>query len=75
MTKNDIGFKAGVIWHLLANRGALNIREIGEATNYKEVFIVLALGWLAREDNIRFFKKQDILHIELINYPIPEIYY
>ena len=74
MYKHDIGINSGVIWHLLSDNGALSIREIGELTNYKEAFILLSLGWLARENKIRFFEKDGMVHVELIH-NITEIYY
>lgn len=70
MYKHDIGTKAGTIWHLLANHGAMNIREIGEKTNSKESLILLALGWLARENKVVFYEKHTVLHFELSNSPI-----
>ena len=75
MYKNDVGINAGVIWHLLSENGAMSIREIGEHTNYKEVFIFLALGWLARENKILFFEKHEVLYVELMNLPASEIYF
>ena len=75
MYKNDIGIDAGAIWHLLADKGAMSIREIGEHTNYREAFIMLALGWLARENKIRFFEKHEVLYVELNNYPVSEMYF
>jgi hypothetical protein len=67
MLKNDIGINAGEIWHLLDEKGALSIREIGEYTNFRESFIYYSLGWLARENKVRFFEKGDIICVELIN--------
>lgn len=74
MLKGDIGINAGVIWHLLCDKGALSIRQIGEFTDYKEIMIILAVGWLARENKIRFFMENEQIYIELINCP-SDIYY
>ena len=74
MYKNDIGINSGVIWHLLSDKGALSIREIGEYTNYREAFILLSLGWLARENKIRFFEKNEMVYVELIH-TISDMYY
>ena len=74
MLKNDIGINAGVIWHLLREKGNLTIREIGEYTHFRESFIYYSLGWLARENKIRFIEKGDSMHIELIN-NFTETYY
>lgn len=72
--KNDVGSDAGRIWHLLSERGILSIRKIGEMTSYRESFIFLALGWLARENKVRFLVKSGDLHVEL-NAPFTERYY
>jgi hypothetical protein len=65
MYQTDIGINAGVIWRLLSEKGELSIREIGEFTNYRESFLFLALGWLAREDKIRFYEKEGVLYVRL----------
>ena len=65
MYKSDVGINADVIWNLLSEKGKLSIREIGELTNFREPFIYLALGWLSREDKIRFFDKNGMVYIEL----------
>lgn len=74
MYKNDIGINAGVIWHLLSEKGVLSIREIGELTNYRESFIHFSLGWLSREDKIRFLEKEGMMYVEL-NHFISEMYF
>ena len=74
MLKKDIGINAGTIWHLLAEKKGLSIREIGELTNHKEGTIILSLGWLARENKIKFTEKRDGLFVEL-NHSSSEMYY
>ncbi len=67
MLKNDIGINAGVIWQILSEQEQLSLREIGELTNYKDVMIFYALGWLAEEHKIRFLIREDITYVELVN--------
>jgi hypothetical protein len=74
MYKTDIGINAGVIWRLLSEKGKLSIREIGELTNFRETFLMLSLGWLAREDKINFVETREMLYIEL-SQPTVEMYY
>jgi hypothetical protein len=74
MYKTDIGINAGAIWRLLSEKGELSVREIGEITHYRETFLLLALGWLAREDKIRFFEEGGWMYVELIN-SFPEAYF
>ena len=74
MIKNDIEINAKTINHLLFDKGELSIRQISELTGYEERMIILAIGWLARENKIRFFEKEDNIHIEL-NHRISEMYF
>ena len=74
MYKNDTGINAGVIWRLLSEKGELTIREIGEITDFKEPFISLALGWLLREDKIRFYDKNGVVYVEL-SHNISDFYF
>lgn len=59
------GDTAGRIWRLLAERGRLSIRKIGELTSLNEATIYLGLGWLARENKIDFHKRSGMLYVEL----------
>jgi len=67
MVKNDIGINAGVIWHLLADKGAVSIFGLRKHSDIKATDVFLALGWLAREDKIRFFEKEGEIYVELKN--------
>ena len=67
MNKNDIGNNAGVIWRLLEKYGVMSINEIEKYALMQQTNIILALGWLARENKINFFVKDDVLHVELIH--------
>ncbi len=74
MIKDDIGLNAGTIWYLLSENDVLSIRQIGEMTSYDGVMITLALGWLARENKIRFNYKNEMLYVEL-NHSAADMYY
>ena len=71
MTKNDIGMKAGNIFLLLLEKGKMSIREIGDFTHDKDRIIFLALGWLLRENKVRFLDRNGLLCVE-INNPVAE---
>ena len=64
---NNQTVSLGLGYSLLREKGALSIREIGEYTHFHEPFIYYSLGWLARENKIRFFEKGDSVCVELIN--------
>lgn len=74
MIKNDIGINAGIIWQPLNEKGALPISEIETETKFSREYIFYALGWLARENNIVFFEKDDVMQVKLMNY-FSEMYF
>jgi hypothetical protein len=49
---SQIGETAGVIWHLLDERGPLTMAQLVKQTGEARDLVMLALGWLAREDKI-----------------------
>ncbi len=73
MLRNDIEVDALMIARLLSDSGTLTVRQIGEITGYREKMIILALGWLARENKIEFFEREETIYIKLKNYS--EMYY
>lgn len=74
MLKSDIGINAGTIWQLLSEKGILSVGELEELTGYKDSMILLALGWLARENKISFSVKDGSLFVELSK-GFSEMYY
>lgn len=55
MDKHIIGENAGVLWRLLStdSQRKWNFDEIKEITNFNDVELASAVGWLAREDKIQ----------------------
>jgi len=47
-----IGETAGAIWHALAEKGPLTIARLVKEIDAPRDVVLLALGWLAREDKI-----------------------
>ncbi|MFV0418891.1 MAG: winged helix-turn-helix domain-containing protein [Dysgonomonas sp.] len=74
MCELNIGKNAGIIWHLLSVEGQLNIRKIGEFTGLRDSTIILALGWLARENKVEITNQNDLLNFRLTAV-FSEIYY
>ncbi|WP_342382786.1 winged helix-turn-helix domain-containing protein [Bacteroides ovatus] len=74
MIKDTIGTDAGIIWQLLFEKNILSISEIEEHTSIDPFNMVLAIGWLARENKIHFLTENDTLYVELISTP-SDIYY
>lgn len=48
----QIGETAGVVWHLLSDKGSLSMAKLVKETGCPRDLVMLALGWLAREDKI-----------------------
>jgi len=67
MIKFDIGVNAGIIWHLLSEKGALTIDAIGELTGFERQELMLALGWLSRESKVDFSQQGEDLLVSLSN--------
>jgi len=65
MEKIKIGFDAGKIWHVIANKKSVKVLDLKESTKMEIKDIFLALGWLAREGRISFVKSgyEQTIHI------------
>lgn len=74
MTQTEIGVNAGILWKLLADKGLLSLREIGENTSLNVLSIGMALGWLSRENKLNFIEKNGTTYFELLSAPA-NIYY
>lgn len=54
MNSETIGTWAGAVWTTLNEKGAMTIKEIKKETKLREKDVYAALGWLAREDKVKF---------------------
>ncbi len=61
----EIGENAGKIWRLLDSQGQADISTITKVTDMKIEDIYSAIGWLSRENKIRFLCKEKQLMYEL----------
>jgi len=55
MIKNKIGENAGKIWNILNKNIEMNIKELKKVTNLYDKDLLLALGWLSRENKVFFW--------------------
>lgn len=74
MITRDIKINANTIWNLLSEKESVTIREISELTNFKESLILLALGWLSKENKITFSDRDGVLEVSLKSV-LTDIYY
>lgn len=58
MVTPSIGENAGKVWNALNKKGAMKISALKKTTRLDEKSLYLAIGWLAREDNVTFERKQ-----------------
>ena len=65
MNKSDIGINAGIIWHLLSEKGPLTVSELCKSSKLERDELMLASGWLARENKIEFFPHEKDLMVSL----------
>lgn len=63
MEKFRIGENAGRIWHVLNGVEDVTIRDLSHILSLSETDVALALGWLARENNVYISKKQETYFI------------
>ncbi|MDP4210169.1 MAG: winged helix-turn-helix domain-containing protein [Bacteroidota bacterium] len=67
MIKNEIGVTAVNISNLLDTCRELPVSDIGTLLKQEEEHVFIALGWLAREKKVFFFKEtNDVMKVCLI---------
>ncbi|MFP4116822.1 MAG: winged helix-turn-helix domain-containing protein [Candidatus Aenigmatarchaeota archaeon] len=55
--KDRIGELAGKIYHFLESNGEASMSQIAKNIDGPKSKTNMAIGWLAREDKLEFFKK------------------
>lgn len=64
MNKEKIGESAGIVWCTLSNNKC-SWEELVKATGLNPLELAAAIGWLAREDKIRFEPEHGIVYFEV----------
>lgn len=62
---NRIGEVAGEVYRTLESKGQLSATKLKKEVGESEFLVNAAIGWLAREDKIKFDKKGNSLLISL----------
>ncbi|WP_278434933.1 winged helix-turn-helix domain-containing protein [Muribaculum intestinale] len=52
MNIDTIGYTAGLVWNALNEVEAIGLVQLRKVTKLKDKELMLALGWLAREDKL-----------------------
>ncbi len=62
---DKIGLAAGDIWRELHNQGEMPITKLNKKTELPVGLFYMALGWLSREDKVRFRRERRKLYVAL----------
>ncbi len=54
MIVNEVGETAGLLWHTLEAQGPMKLAQLKKQLKASDTMLLMALGWLAREDKIEF---------------------
>ena len=63
--REAIGEAAGKVWRYLGAQGSRSVSQIQRDTRLSQSLTYLALGWLAREDKVRFAQERRALLVSL----------
>lgn len=59
MYKNVIGTNAGIVWRAMASDRSWTYEELKKETGLSDKELLMAIGWLARENQIEFDNSSD----------------
>ena len=63
MEKGRIGLNAGKVWHALNEVKEISTQELSRKLSLSIEDLALAIGWLARENNIYITRKNGLLYV------------
>lgn len=63
MEKGRIGENAGKVWHALNEVNEISTQELSRKPAMSIEDLALAIGWLAREDNVYIMRKNGLLYV------------
>jgi len=76
MAKIDVSQKAGALFYLLEQENCLSIEEIYKKMMMRgEKHVLLALGWLARDNRITFDDNNGETCVRVNSIPMTEVHY
>lgn len=62
---HEIGKTAGDVWQVLHNEGEITLARLKKAVPVKDETLLMALGWLAREDQLTLNLKGRSMRLSL----------
>lgn len=63
--QDDIGKVAGEIWHYLEEHGEATVSKLSRDIDGSERLVLMGIGWLAREGNLVFEKRNRGVYLTL----------
>lgn len=63
--KDEIGETAGKVWQALREHGTSDLGRLTKQVHESEKIVLLALGWLARENKVEIRSKKSTIMISL----------
>ena len=64
-TPHTAGTEAGTVWRYLRQHGETSIVKLKSEIQSPASAVFLSLGWLMREDKVKFSHKKGHLHVQL----------
>ena len=61
----EIGEAAGRIWRYLAQHEVVTLHQLQRGTTLPERLVLMGVGWLAREEKLRFVQDRRVLKLAL----------
>ncbi len=64
----EIGRAAGISWQYLEQHGETTLSKLKQGTKLSDQLLLMALGWLARENKLHFVQEKRSLKVSLKGY-------
>jgi hypothetical protein len=68
MLKAEIGKTAGEVWRYLGKKGKASLTELPAEVKVNPDLVNQALGWLAREEKVKFIKQGKTMQVLLTDH-------
>lgn len=62
---DEIGMLAGKVWECLHDDGRVTVKQLTKKVHAPESEVLMAIGWLAREDKLVFTVKGRVQYVGL----------
>jgi len=61
----EIGDAAGAVWKALDRSGQATLSQLKQRTQLGEPLLMMAIGWLAREEKLAFIREGRTMRVDL----------